>query len=97
MVRTGRWLPVDKSKLNIGNSYAVPPDYYQDIEFECRDCGAEETWTARQQKWWFEEAQGYFFSTAMRCRSCRARERERKAAAKETYLLGLKRKNESAT
>jgi hypothetical protein len=31
-----RLVPVDKSKLNLGNSYETPPDYYKDIEFTCR-------------------------------------------------------------
>ena len=70
-------LPVDESKLNMGNTYSSPPDYYYDIEFNCMDCGKAEVWTAEQQKWWYEEAGGYFFATAVRCRSCRSKERER--------------------
>ena len=38
--------------------------------------------TAAQQKWWYEEAGGYWFSTANRCRDCRAKERDRVAAAR---------------
>ena len=74
--------PVDESKLNMGNTYSSPPDYYYDIEFECKDCGKVEVWTAAQQKWWYEEAGGYFFATAVRCRDCRARERARKQDAR---------------
>ena len=75
-------LPVDESKLNMGNTYSSPPDYYYDIEFNCMDCGKEEVWTAEQQKWWYEEAGGYFFATAVRCRSCRTKERDRKKVAR---------------
>lgn len=75
-------LPVDSSKLNMGNTYSSPPKYYYDIEFTCEDCGLEQTWTAEQQKWWYEEAGGYFFATAVRCRSCREKERERKKQAR---------------
>ena len=97
MLETGRWLPVDPSKLNMGNSYDAAPDYYRDINFQCADCGVEETWAAKQQKWWYEEANGYFFSTAIRCRSCRQNERERKAAAQEQHQKGIAQKNDGAT
>jgi len=75
-------LPVDESKLNMGNTYSSPPDYYYDVEFSCMDCGKPETWTAAQQKWWYEKEGGYFFATAVRCRSCRAEERKRKNEAR---------------
>jgi len=76
-------LPVDKSKLNMGNSYSPAPEYYYDIEFICRDCSSEEIWTAAQQKWWYEEAGGYFFAGAVRCRKCRKIEQERKRQARK--------------
>ena len=75
-------LPVDESKLHMGNTYSSPPDYYYDIEFECVDCGVTQIWTAQQQKWWYEEAGGYFFSGAIRCRDCRRIERDRKRQAR---------------
>tara|TARA_R110002110_G_scaffold3754_1_gene19526 strand:- start:53903 stop:54190 length:288 start_codon:yes stop_codon:yes gene_type:complete len=75
-------LPVDGKKLNMGNTYSVAPDFYYDIEFDCEDCGKHQIWTASQQKWWYEEAGGYFFSTAVRCRDCRQNERERKRTAR---------------
>lgn len=76
-------LAVDETKLNMGNSYSSPPEYYYDIAFRCRDCDRHEVWTAAQQKWWYEEAGGYFFSTAIRCRPCRHKEQERRQAARE--------------
>lgn len=75
-------VPVDPEKLNMGNSYSSAPEYYYNIEFECMDCGSAEVWTALQQKWWYEEAGGYFFSTAVRCRACRAKEQKRKQKAR---------------
>jgi hypothetical protein len=75
-------LPVDPDKLHMGNTYSSPPEYYYDIEFHCQDCGVHQIWTARQQKWWYEEAGGYFFAGATRCRECRAKERERKRQAR---------------
>jgi len=94
---TGRWLPVDSSKLNLGNTCGCPPDYYRDVEFDCVDCGAEELWTAEQQKCWYEEAGGYFFTTAIRCRECRKKERERKEAARQTHQEGLRKKLDRET
>ena len=35
-------LSVDASKLNMGNTYDSPPEYYCDIEFTCQDCGSVE-------------------------------------------------------
>lgn len=61
-------LPVDASNRNMGNTYDPPPEYYYDIEFTCQDCDSVEVWRAFQQKWWYEEAGGYFFATAIRCR-----------------------------
>ena len=47
------------------------PDFYLDLPFTCRDCGSKEIWTAKQQKWWYEVAQGSIYSRAIRCRACR--------------------------
>ena len=65
------------------------PLYYLDREFVCRDCGSNEVWKAKQQKWWYEEAGGYFFSGVIRCRACRDKERNRKREARKIYLDGL--------
>lgn len=86
-------LPVDESKLTMENTYSSPPEYYYDIEFTCIDCGAEQNWTAKQQKWWYEEAGGYFFSTAVRCRQCRKKEKKRIEEARKTRLEGIKKKS----
>ena len=80
--RTHR-LPVDASKVNMGNTYSSAPEYYYDIAFTCCDCKSDENWTASQQKWWYEEAGGYFFAGAIRCRECRETERERKREARK--------------
>lgn len=86
-------LPVDESKLNMGNTYSSPPEYYYDIEFTCVDCGVVQNWTAKQQKWWYEEAGGYFFSTAVRCRECREKEKKRIEEARKTHIEGIKKKS----
>ena len=65
-------IPADQSKQSANNSY-FPPEYYEDIPFTCRDCGAEEVWTAEQQQWFYEVAKGSIYATAVRCRACRNR------------------------
>lgn len=85
-------IPVDFSQLAPTNSYGVP-EFYEDIAFACRDCGKEEVWTAKQQRWWYEVAKGNVDSTAVRCRACRKVERARKAEARRLHLEGLAHKN----
>jgi hypothetical protein len=70
------------------------PDYvkrgtYRDRRLVCVDCGVEETWTATQQKWWYEVAKGGVDSIATRCHPCRQKERERKEEARRVHLEGL--------
>jgi Probable zinc-ribbon domain len=71
----GEEVRVNESALAPYNSYGDPEfvraGHYSDRPFRCRDCGKDEVWTARQQKWWYEVAKGYVYSTAVRCRACR--------------------------
>jgi len=71
----------DQTKLVcVGTAALVDlPFYYLDKPFLCKSCGAKELWTAKQQKWWDEIAQGAVETTAVRCRSCRKRKRAEKA------------------
>ncbi|BEP60185.1 hypothetical protein GmRootV213_07390 [Variovorax sp. V213] len=72
----------DKSRLASCNTmFCEVPDFYLDRPFTCRDCGAEEVWTAKQQKWWYEVAQGSIYSNAVRCRACRLARRALREAA----------------
>jgi hypothetical protein len=69
-------VPADLTQQAPHNSYSAIPLYYVDKDFTCCDCGKEETWTATQQKWWYEVAKGSIYSTAIRCRECRRKLRE---------------------
>ena len=60
--------------------------------FRCQGCGKEETWTAAQQKWWYEVAKGYVYSTAKLCRPCRKKAQARRAEARRVHLEGVARK-----
>ncbi|WP_318651935.1 zinc-ribbon domain-containing protein [Pseudomonas sp. PDM11] len=74
-------LAVYRPSLATYNSYDEPlfvqRGWYQDLPFTCRDCGAEQIWTAAQQRWWYEVCKGQVFSTAVRCRACRLNKRIR--------------------
>ena len=98
--------PVDRSvgavevtpiRLRATTSYGIPDfvqrGYYQDRPFRCKDCGVAEIWTAAQQQWWYEQAQGDVWTVAVRCRACRSSERARQAEARRIHFhpLGMNR------
>lgn len=91
---------VTPTLLRPTTSYGIPEfvrrGYYQDRPFRCQDCGVEEIWTAAQQRWWYEVAQGDGWTTAVRCRACRQRERARKTEARRVHWAGLAAKSASA-
>ena len=86
---------VNPALLRPTNSYSIPDfverGYYVDRSFRCKDCGKAEVWSPTQQKWWYESAKGDVWTTAIRCRPCRRRERERVAAARVVSTAGLAR------
>jgi hypothetical protein len=88
--------PVNEDSLAPYKSYGAPGyvmrGYYQDVPFRCQGCGKEETWTAAQQKWWYEVAKGYVYSTAKLCRPCRKKAQARRADARRVHLEGVARK-----
>jgi hypothetical protein len=96
-----RGAPVNREALTPHNSYDEPEfvkrGFYSDQPFDCKGCGKSEIWTAAQQKWWYEVAKGEVFTIANRCRTCRRRERERRAA-RQVHAVGarpLGRENEA--
>lgn len=88
--------PVNEALLAPNNSYGAPDFVYRgcyvDRPFRCVDCGKQEVWTGTQQKWWYEVAKGFAYSTAIRCRLCRRKERQRRDEAQRVHLEGLARK-----
>jgi hypothetical protein len=89
-------VPVNVKALAPNNSYGVPRfverGYYEDLPFACSSCGSKEIWRAAQQKWWYEVAKGYVYSNAKLCRTCRRRERARRAEARRIHLEGISRR-----
>jgi hypothetical protein len=94
-------VPVNEELLAPNNSYGAPDfvrrGYYVDRPFRCVDCGKEDVWTGSQQKWWYEVAKGFAYSTAIRCRACRRKDQERKIEARRIHLEGIARKNQART
>jgi len=95
--RPGGEAPVNEAKLRPNNSYSIPAfverGTYVPIEFACKNCGKVETWTAEQQKWWYEIAKGDVFTTATMCRPCRRKERARRDEERRIHLEGVARKS----
>ena len=85
-------VPANHVELSHNNTYGPLPLFYVDKIIVCRDCGKEELWEARQQKWRYEVAKGNIYSQAIRCRSCRKIENNRKAEARRVHLKGLEKK-----
>ena len=80
--------PADTALLARHNHTVGPlPAFYVDNVFVCRDCGEEQVWTAKQQKWWHEVRQGSIFGTAVRCLPCR-RARRAQHGQPGAHLLG---------
>jgi hypothetical protein len=83
-------IAADLSKQVPNGSYEPPPQWYVDKNFVCVECSKEETWTAAQQKWYYEEAKGSLYATAKRCHDCRVKMREAKSLQREQMLASKK-------
>lgn len=79
----------DPAQLAHNNTYGLLPSFYIDTPFVCKDCGAHEIWTAKQQKWWYEIAKGHIDTRAVRCRPCRLLERARVEEARRVSQAGM--------
>lgn len=82
----------DHAALSHNTTCGGLPKFYMDRAFLCADCGIEQIWTAKQQKWWYEIAKGNINSTAIRCRPCRKKEQQRITSARRIHLDGLEEK-----
>ena len=79
----GGKLPVNKSRVTYNSTFYDIPDFYEDKPFKCKLCSKEEVWTAKQQKWWYEDAQGDLETTAVTCRECRDKKKGQRNLQKE--------------
>ena len=89
-------LVVDRTRLAPDGSYGCPEfvqrGFYVDVPFECQNCGVSQVWTAAQQKWWYEEAQGNVWTIAKLCRPCRQHARQVRETARRIHLEGIARR-----
>jgi len=90
-------LKADRNELRHNNTYGSLPFFYMDKLVICQECSKEEVWTARKQKWWYEEAKGNINTEAIFCKNCRAKKKSHKEIVRERHLEGVKRKSESKT
>lgn len=58
----------DKSKASV--DYVLARDYYEDIRFNCRACGASSVFTAAEQKYTYEVKKAYVWEQHVLCPSC---------------------------
>ncbi|TVZ41875.1 putative zinc ribbon protein [Alteromonadaceae bacterium 2753L.S.0a.02] len=82
----------DHEALKHNNTYGPLPRFYKDELVICRDCGKEEVWTAKSQKWWYEEIKGNINTRAIFCKSCRKNKSAIKAEARKAHMDGIKNK-----
>ncbi len=91
-------VPVNTEGLDPWDAWVLsmrfPEGYYEDFPFTCKDCGKEEIWYAARRKRWYEQMRGNPDSIAVRCRACRAKERQRKAEARRISEAGKMKKME---
>jgi Probable zinc-ribbon domain len=83
------FVEADRNRLVHDTSHRGLPLYYIDYAFTCRDCGVDQLWTAKQQKWWYEIAKGKLGSTAIHCRPCRRVRQARRAQARKVHIEGM--------
>jgi hypothetical protein len=91
-LKAGTIIPVDRAKVFSRSVLPKVPGYYRDTWFTCKDCGERDLWTAKQQQRWYEEQGGEIEAVAIRCRSCRRKEKSRREIARRVHLRGLARK-----
>lgn len=66
-------------------NYSVCPRYwFMDADFVCKGCGKNFTWTAGEQKAWFEDYYFWIDSSPRQCEACRA-DRRHLAALRAEY------------
>ena len=94
--RSNELVLVNPALLQPSSSYGTPDfverGYYLDRPFTCKDCSKQEVWKATQQKWWYEVAKGFVYSTALRCRACRRAKRAKSAESRRVHFEGIEQK-----
>jgi hypothetical protein len=87
-------IAADLSEQAPSNSCS-PTLFYRDIEFKCADCGTDEVWTAKNQKWYFEVLKRPIYGGPKRCAACRKKFRAMKLDQQRRMAESERRKKES--
>ena len=76
------------------NFSVCPRHWYLDVDFKCERCSQEFTWSAGEQKAWFEDYYFWVDSCPRHCQNCRA-DRKRLQAIRKEYdsTVGAAREN----
>lgn len=85
-------LKADHSQLTHINTYGILPEFYEGVEFQCRDCGTQEVWSAASQKFYYEVCKGHIDARAVRCKTCRLKIRQAKKEQR-TLMSEASKKN----
>jgi len=74
-------IPVDKERIaaRCRESWSVPT-FYEDEIYKCVECGAEQVFTASQQKMWYEEEGKLIWQRPIRCFQHHEEWREKRTA-----------------
>jgi len=62
---------VELCRLSLRVRTRKRPPYFHDQPFTCADCKQQFTWTADEQRFWYEQLRGPIYSEATRCQACR--------------------------
>jgi hypothetical protein len=73
-------IPADIRNQNFS---VAPRHWYLDADFQCAQCHQEFTWTAGEQKTWFEEYRFWIDAYPRHCKKCRAQIRHLENLRKE--------------
>ena len=87
-------VPGDVAAQVLCRGHHIPRYFYVDEERTCRQCGESFTFTAKEQKFWYERLKFNYHSSAVRCPACRKTKRTEKALRAEMADL-LRRLDES--
>jgi hypothetical protein len=86
MITDAKEIPEDAIPLDPDTStramMCVPDTYYEDIEFNCVDCGKHECWSAESQQYYFEVMRASQYKQAKRCYHCRQKQVARRDASR---------------
>src|SRR5574341_1550125 len=75
-----RWMDYStavRADISKQNYSVCPRHWYVDATFACRDCDKEFTFTASEQRFWYEERRFWIDSLPTRCPPCRKEQRTR--------------------